>query len=178
MVLHRIHGKKAKVNFLENAASPVISTRSKKRSSRPKLSQDPTASLSPLPVGPNEGSSKVDYVEEKVVPTGGINSYPSNQFTNSFSDDMKFGTASSMAPAMGNHEAVSGMSDDFSDISSYLDLFLGGGLEESSTDGSVCGFLSDGLLDGGDVTQDLVGNNLWNFDDFIPVVLGTDTEGN
>jgi hypothetical protein len=169
----RIHGKKAKLNFTDNSPPSVISTRLKKRSSKARLCKNTMAPPSPpLLVTPNNDSPKdgIGYVEENVVRIGDMNSYPSNQPTNSFGN-LEFGSVSNIAPAMGNG-AVSSMSDNLSDFYYYLDILMDGGLEESS-EGSNSGFLSDGLLDSSDVTQDLVGNDLWNFQDIIPVFLGT-----
>lgn len=134
------------------------------------ISQAPKASPVSLPLAPNNYLPELDFVEEKVVPTGDMNLYPSNQFANSFSYNSGFGSTQNMAPAMGN-ETVPDLSDDMSDLSSYLKFYLDGS-PDGSTDGSVNGFLSDELLDGGDVTQDVVGNDLWSFDDLMPVVPG------
>lgn len=109
-------------------------------------------------------------MEEKVFPMGDMNSYPSDEFTNSFRG-LEFGFASNMALAMGN-EAVPGMSDNFSNFCSNLD-----GVSDEFSCGSDRGFFCDGLLDGDEVPQDLVGNDLWNFYELMPVVLGTGIQG-
>jgi hypothetical protein len=152
----RIHGKKAKVNFPDNPAPPVIST----------SPQYPKACPTPRPVTHKNNSPEVVYVEEKVFPTGDMNSYPSDEFTNSFRG-LEFGFASNMAPAMGN-ESVPAMSDNLSNFCSYHD-----GVSDEFSCGSDRGFFCDGLLDGDQVPQDLVGNDLWNFYELMPVVLGT-----
>jgi hypothetical protein len=131
------------------------------------LSQAPKASPVSLPMTPNNYLPEVDFVEEKVFPTGDMNLYPSNQFVNSFGYNSGFGSAPNMAPSMGN-EIVPDLSDEISELSSYLKFYLDGS-PDGSTDGSVNGFLGDGLLDSGDVTQDVVGNDLWSFDDLMPV---------
>lgn len=152
----RIRGEKAKVNFPDNTAPPLV-----QNSSNPMLSQAPM-------VSPNKYLLETDSVEEKVVPMGDMNMYPSNQFANSFGYNAGFGSAQNMAPAMGN-DTIPDLSDDISDLSSYLKFYLDGS-PDGSTDGSVNGFLGDGLLDGSDVTQDVVGNELWSFDDFMPAM--------
>jgi hypothetical protein len=164
----RIRGEKAKVNFPDDMAPPPVQN----ASFSPMHSQGPKASPISLPVTPNNYFPELDFVEEKVVPTG-VNLYPSNQFANSFGYNSGFGSAQNMAPAMGN-ETVPDLCDDMSDLSSYLKFYLDGS-PDGSSDGSVNGFLGDGLLDGGDVTQDVVGNDLWSFDDIMPVVPGAGT---
>ncbi|KAJ3704884.1 hypothetical protein LUZ61_008589 [Rhynchospora tenuis] len=164
----RIRGDKAKVNFPDDLTPPPV-----QNSANPVLPQAPKASPVSLPMTPNNYLPEFDFVEEKVVPTGNMNLYPSNQFANSFGYNSAFGSAPNMAPAMAN-EAVPNPSDDMSDFSSYLKYYLDGS-PDGSTDGSVNGFLGDGFLDGGDVTQDVVGNDLWSFDDLMPVMPGVGT---
>lgn len=159
----RIRGEKAKVNFPDDTTPPPV-----QNSSNPMLSQAKASPIS-LPVAPNNYLPEIEFVEEKVVPMGGMNMYPSNQFANSFGYNAGFGSAQNMAPAMGN-ETIPDLSDDISDLSSYLKFYLDGSPDGSTTDGSVNGFLGDGLLDGSDVTQDVVGNELWSFDDFMPAM--------
>jgi len=159
----RIRGEKAKVNFPDDTTPPPV-----QNSSNPMLSQAKASPIS-LPVAPNNYLPEIDFVEEKVVPMGDMNMYPSNHFANSFGYNAGFGSAQNMAPAMGN-ETIPDLSDDISDLSSYLKFYLDGSPDGSTTDGSVNGFLGDGLLDGSDVTQDVVGNELWSFDDFMPAM--------
>lgn len=147
----RIRGEKAKVNFPEEIPP-----------------QAPKASPVSLPMTPNNYLPELDFVEEKVVPTENMNLYPSNQFANSFSYNPVFESAQNMAPAMQN-ETVPDLSDDMSELDSYLKFYLDGS-PDGSTDGSVNGFLSDELLDSDDVTQDVMGNDLWSFDDLMPVM--------